>query len=138
MEGNHETESQVMDQKQLRELSTADLVKHAMEEAKLLAKAEILHAKLEIKEELNSAKSAGVFLGTGFGLAIWGVGLLLVALALALPLPQPISALVIGLVLLVGAGICAAVGFRKVPKKPLEKTQKRIKTDWTRVREKLA
>ena len=41
------------DQEQLRQMSTADLVKHAVDEARLLVKAEVLYAKRELREEIS-------------------------------------------------------------------------------------
>ena len=87
---------QTTEQEQLHGLSTADLVRHALEEARLLAKAEVLHAKEELKQELGAAKTAGILLGACATLALTALSVLFVALALALPLPPVASLAMVG------------------------------------------
>src|SRR4051812_41419733 len=72
----------------LLNLSTPDLVRHALEEAKLYAKAEVLHAKRELQDELKAAKIAGAMFGVAAVLALCGLSVLFVSLALALPMSQ--------------------------------------------------
>lgn len=112
-----------------RELSTRELVEHAIDEVKLLAKAEVLHAKLEVRADLHKAMRAGIALGAGAVLSVCGLTLLFVAVALALPFEGWSAALLVGVALLVIGGISALVGARKVPKKPMERTQQRLLED---------
>lgn len=126
-----------MEEAQLRSLPTAHLVRQALEEAKLLAKAEVLHAKAEFREELEAAKAGGVLLGAAAALALCGLPLLFVALALTLPLAEPLAALVIGIALLAVAVGLAWVGVKKLPKKPLARTQARLREDLTMAKEHL-
>ncbi len=132
-----EFESEQLERRQLETLSTAELVRHALAEAKLLVKAEVLHAKKELREELKAARTSGIFLGAGAVLALVGVTLLFVALALALPLSQGLSALLVGVVLLLVAGGLVFAGIKRLPKKPLPHTQERLKTDFHLTRETL-
>lgn len=133
-----ETRDERLDEAQLRNMSTAELVRHALDEAKLLAKAEVLHAKQELKQELTQAKMTGVLFGAAVATALSGLTLLFVALALVLPLAEPLAAVVVGGGLLAVAAVCAVMGLKGLPKKPLPKTQERIKKDFAITREQLA
>lgn len=126
------------EQDRLRSMSTAALVKQAISEVKLLAKAEVLHAKQELKEELQNAKVAGILLGVCLGIGLCGLSVLFVALALALPLPQSVAALIVGGLLVLAAAACGAIGYSRLPKKPLQNTQQRIKEDLAMTREQFA
>jgi Flp pilus assembly protein TadB len=132
-----EFESERMEREQLRHLSTADLIKHALTEAQLLAKAEILHAKKELKEEAKAAKTSGILLGAAAVFALSAVAALFVALGLALPVGPALGVLLVGLFLLVLTGTLAFVGVKKLPRKPLPHTQARLRTDLTLTRETL-
>lgn len=133
-----ELESERLERDQLRTLTTAELVRHALTEARMLAKAEILHAKKELREEVKAARTSGILIGAGAVLALCGLPLLFVALALALPLVNhQLGNLLVGLVLLALAGTLVMVGVKKLPRKPLPHTQDRLKTDLTLTRETL-
>lgn len=132
---NSETER--LDTEQLRRMSTTDLVRHALEEARLLARAEVLVARQELREELAAAKVSGVLLGAGAVLGVAGLTLLLVAAAVALPLPDWLGTLLVGLVVLGVAALCAGLGAKRLPKKPLPRTQARLRTDLALTRETL-
>jgi predicted ABC-class ATPase len=84
--GAVERESERLDRRQLEALSTVELIRHAIEEAKLLARAEVLHAKKELREELHRGVVAGILLGSAGALALAGLAALFVAAGLALPL----------------------------------------------------
>ncbi|MBX5481125.1 MAG: phage holin family protein [Myxococcaceae bacterium] len=120
------------------ELSTRELVQHAITEAKLLARAEIEHARLELKAELREARTAAIAFGVGAVLALCGLAVLFVALALVLPMSDAAGALLVGIVLLIVAGIAALVGARRVPKKPMERTRERLLSDVKLTRERFA
>lgn len=121
-----------------RELSTSQLFRHAIEETRLLARAEVEHAKLEVKAELREAMTAGIALGVGAVLAVCGLTLLFVAVAVALPMAEWGAALIVGGVLLLIAAISAAMGQRRLPKKPLRRTQQRLKKNAQLTRERYA
>ena len=126
-----------MDEAQLRNLSTLDLVKHALTEARLLARAEILYAKHELKQELAQVKTAALFGGVSVVLGLCAVSVLLVSLALALPFAPWLSALLVGGVLLVAAGVLGYLAVKKIPTKILEHTQARLRQDVKVAREQL-
>lgn len=127
-----------MDAERLRAMSTAELVRTALDEARMLARAEVLHAKAELRDELRRAKISGILFGAAMPLALAGLTLLFASLALALPLSAPLGALVVGLALLLIAGALGFAGAKKVPKKPMQHTQSRLKDDLALTREQLA
>lgn len=119
---------QTSDQR-LQQMATTELVHHALDELKLLVRAEVLHAKQELREELAQTKQAAILIGAAVGGALCGLSVLLVALAVALPLPEGGAMLMIGIVSLVAAAVCAGFGYRKLPRQPMSKTRKRIRDD---------
>lgn len=121
-----------------RELSTRELVEHAIAEVKMLAKAEVLYAKLELREDLQKATRAGMAVGAGAVLALCGLSLFFAALAFALPIATWGALLIVGGVLLVAAAISITIGLKRVPKKPLRKTQERLLDDVRITREQFA
>jgi len=132
-----ELESERLERRQLESLSTAELIRHAIEEARLLARAEVLHAKKELQGELKAARTAGILLGAAGVLGLVALTALFVAVGLVLPVAQWLGVLLVGVVLLLLAGGLAFTGVKKLPKKPLPHTQERLKTDITRTRETL-
>lgn len=127
-----------IERRRLEELSTAELVRHALQEAKLLARAEVVHARAELREEINAAKHAGVMLGTGGVLALCGLAALLVALGLALPLSATLGVLIAGAVALLIGGVLLLSGKKKLPKEPLPHTKERMRDDVTITKERFA
>ena len=126
-----------LDEAQLRNLSTMELVRHAVTEMKLLVRAEMLHARAELREELKEARNAGILLGGALFLAPAGLSVALMAIVLGLPGEPWISALVLGLIVLVLAGLLAFLAVKKLPKSPLARTRDRLKLDWLLTREEL-
>ncbi len=130
-------ESERLERSQLESLSTAELIRHALAETKLLVKAEVLHAKKELREELKAARTAGILIGAGAVLALAALPVLFVALGLALPLGEALGVLVVGVALLAVAGLLLFLGIKRLPKKPLPHTQERLKQDYQLTRETL-
>jgi len=126
-----------LDEAQLRNLSTVELVRHAVTEMKLLVRAEMLHARAELREELKEARNAGILLGGALFLAPAGLSVALMAIVLGLPGEPWISALVLGLTVLALAGLLALLAVKKLPKSPLARTRDRLKLDWLLTREEL-
>lgn len=132
-----ELESERLERSQLETLTTTELIRHALAEAKLLVKAEVLHAKKELREEIKAARTSGILIGAAITLALCGLAALLVAIGLALPLSQWLGVLLVGVAMLLIAGGLGWAGVKKVPKKPLPHTQERLKTDFELARETL-
>ena len=118
-------------------LTTNELFRHAMREARLLAKAEVLHAKMELTEEVRAARWSGICLGGGGALALAGLAMLFVAGAAALALPLWAGALIGAGVAFVLAAVLAAIGWVRLPKKPMRHTRERLSMDLEELREHL-
>ena len=128
---------QRLDEAQLRNMSTVELVRHAMTEMKLLVRAELLHARAELKQELKEARNAGILIGAAVFLAPAGLAIALLAIVFALPTAQWVAALVLGLVVLALAGLLVFLAVKKLPRHPLARTRDRLKLDWMLTREEL-
>lgn len=131
-------DSERLDEEQLRSMSTSELVRLALGEAKLLARAEVLHAKQELKAEVRAAKASAILLGAGGAAALCAISVLLVALALLFPISEPLAVAIVGAAVLVLGGGLALIGVRKIPRQPLPKTQERLKRDVAIARERLS
>lgn len=110
------------------DVSTVDLVREAIEETRQLVKTEVELAKDELREELADAKRSAILFGVAAVAALLAAAMMFVALALAI-FPGPIPALVIGALLIASAGVLGFVGYKKVPKKPLDRTRQRLEAD---------
>jgi hypothetical protein len=132
-----ETDSERLDAERLRGLSTPDLLRHVLEEARLLARAEILVVREELQNELQRAKVAGILAGAALVLTLNGLAVLFVALAAALPLNLWLAALIVGGALLLIAGVLGFLAYRKAPTNPMERSQVRLKQDLALTRETL-
>ena len=121
----------------IAERGIADILKDTVSNIQDLVRSEILLARIEIKEELNKAKAAGVMFGLAAGFTFFGFGFCLVCAvyALALVLPAWAAALIVGVSTLVIGGILFSVARArwstvKIP----EKTRFTVKEDiaWMR------
>jgi hypothetical protein len=105
-----------MDQSELANHSTANLVKLATEQMRDLVRDELVLAKSEMAEK---GKQVGVGAGLFGGAAVlgfYGVGVLLAAitLALALVLPDWAAALIVALLIFAVAGLLALLGRNRI------------------------
>lgn len=132
-----ELAEQRLDEAQLRNMSTVELVRQAMTEMKLLVRAELLHARTELQQELREARNAGILLGAAIFLAPAGLAIALLAIVFALPTAQWLWALVLGALVLVLAGLLVFLAVKKLPRRPLARTRDRLKLDWMLTREEL-
>ena len=120
-----------------RDLSTPALIRHAIEQSRLLVKAEILHARHELTAEIKRAKWAGILFGAAFVLLLSGISVLFVCLALALPLSEIAGTALIGGVLVLAAAALGYFGWKSAPRKPMAKTQERLTMDFRYAKEQL-
>jgi hypothetical protein len=98
--------------------STAELVKLAAEQVSTLVRDELKLAQVELAQKGKRAgRGVGMFGGAGL-VALYGVGALIAAaiIALAAVIPAWLSALLVGVVLLVVAGVLALLGKSQVSK----------------------
>ena len=120
----------------LDQLSAADLVSRTLADAKQLARAELELAKQDLRTEAKAAiRSAGALLGA-FACAL----LMLACLVMALVLTVGGAKLALGLgagFLVLGA-IAAILGYKAIPKQPLEVTRRRVANDVDRLKEHMA
>ncbi|MFC8042914.1 phage holin family protein [Nocardia sp. NPDC057353] len=96
--------------------SVSELVGDASEQLSRLVRDEIRLATLEMQEKGKRVGKGAGLAGAGTVLALYGVGALVAAaiIGLAEPLPAWAAALVVGVVLLVVAGILALAGKKNV------------------------
>src|SRR5207247_995986 len=108
-----------------QDASAGELLREAMTEARQLIVLEVSLAKDEMRHEIVSAKSAAIALGAGAALSIVAISLLFVSLALAI-FPGPVPALIFALILMVSATLACVAAVKRLPKKPLESTRRRL------------
>jgi VIT1/CCC1 family predicted Fe2+/Mn2+ transporter len=96
--------------------STADLVKLAGEQVSRLVREEVALARAEMTVKAKRAGTGAGLFGTAGVLTLYGVAALLATaiIALDLVLPLWLSALIVGVVLLIVAAVMALVGRRQV------------------------
>lgn len=121
----------------LEDASTADLVREAMDEAKELVRLEVELAKQEVKDELRHVERAAIAFGIAIAASIVVMALLAMALVLALG-GTALVALAVAAVFLAISGVAGWLGYGMLPKKPLEKTIRRLQTDMNQLKEHIA
>lgn len=103
-----------------------------------MVRSEIKLAKSEITEAARGARSSGVMFAIGGVLGMFALGFLFLTamFALEIVLPNWLAALIVGLVLLLGAGIGIAVGRERLKAiHPPRETLQTIKEDFQWVKE---
>lgn len=123
--------------RQTPEVPISELVKDALAEGQELVRLEVALAKTEVKETVKELKVSAIAFGVAAVTAIITLSMLLVALVLALG-GTPLAALGVAGVLLLVVVAAAALGWSKLPKKPLHKTRRRLETDVRELKEHLA
>jgi hypothetical protein len=114
--------------------SSAQLIREALEEVRVLARAEVDLAKEDVRDELRRVEGAAIGFGVAAGCALLFLVLLVVALVLALG-GTAVVALLVAACLLVIAVIAGLIGYFVLPRKPLDKTRRRLGTDMRELRE---
>lgn len=103
-------------EREVDELSTAELVSQATDQVSRLVREELALAKLELAEKGRLAgRGAGLLGGAGL-IALYGVGVLILALVfgLAVVMPAWLAALIVGVAVLIVAAIMALTGRSQV------------------------
>jgi uncharacterized membrane protein YqjE len=125
---------------ELSERSVGDLVQQLSQQTATLVRQEMRLAQVEVQEKGKRAGlGAGLFGGAGL-VALYGVGAVVAAVIMlvATAVEPWISALIMGVVLLAGAGILALLGRRQVdqatPAKP-ERAMESVQHDVEHVKE---
>ena len=122
----------------LREMSTPELIRHAVDEARGLMQAELSQARDDLRQELATARRTAVVLGAAALCSVCALSALAVSVGLSLPVRQAPGVALVGGVLALGAGACAFWGVKKFPRAPLAHTRDRLKDDWKLTRERFA
>ena len=116
------------------EIPVSELVRDAINQAKELTKLEIALARDEMIREVSGLKSGAVMLGAAAALGCVGITLVLATLAL---LAGPFVALGVGVFILVVAAVVGAVGWARIPKKPMGQTAERLQADVRDLKERM-
>jgi len=98
------------------EAPAAELVQRATEQLSRLVRDELALVRAELREKGKHAGVGAGFFGGGGALALYGGGALIAALVLALGQVMPVwvAALIVGVILLVLAGLLALSGKKRV------------------------
>jgi uncharacterized membrane protein YqjE len=105
-----------VEQQSTNDLPIGDLVKQLSEQTATLVRKEMQLAQLELQEKGKQAGlGAGLFGGAG-AIALYGLGALIAAvvLALATAIEPWLAALIVGVLLLAGAGVAGLMGKKRV------------------------
>lgn len=121
----------------LEDEGTAELVRGAIAEARELVKLEVELARDEVRGEVKQLQSSAVGFGVGAVAALLSLAMLGVALVLSLG-GTPLAALGVAVGLLVVAGASAGFGYARLPRKPLDRTRRRLRADVLELKEHLA
>lgn len=121
----------------VREDSAGDLVREAIAETRELVRLEVALAREEIKTEMTRAKAGAIAMAVAATAAVCGLTLCLVAIAAAFSVIW-LAALVLGAILLLGAGAAALLGWKAVPKRLMGSTRERLQTDVKQLKERIA
>jgi uncharacterized membrane protein YqjE len=113
---------------------TTELMRQVLDETRELVRLETKLARDELRGDVAQLKSAAIFGGVALLLGILTLSTLLVALILALGAGASV-AFVIGVVLLLGASVLAALAYQRLPKPPLARTRDRLTSDVTQLKE---
>jgi len=115
-------------------LSTGELLKEAIDEAKELVRVEVQLAKDEVKREVKEARSAAIGFAVAGACSMLALTMLAVALVLAIG-GTVLAALIVAGGFLVVCGVAAVVGWSFVPKKLMASTRRRLVTDVNQMKE---
>lgn len=116
------------------EESAGELVRDAIEETRELVRLEVALAREELKTEVAQAKAGAIAMAVAATAAVSGCTLCLVAIAAAFSAIW-LAALIIGAILLVGAGAAALLAWKAMPKRVMGGTRERLQTDVKQLKE---
>lgn len=115
----------------------SELVKGALGDARELVRLEVELATHEAREQVTSALRAAIAFGAALAAATVALVLFATALVFALGGDAGVAAAVGGGVV-AAAGVAAAVGYAALPRKPMEQTRARMRSDVRQITERLA
>jgi uncharacterized membrane protein YqjE len=110
------------------ELSTPELLRQVVDESKELVRLEVKLAQEELREDVRKLKWAGILLAIAVALFI--VALAMFDLAVVIALGGTVNAaLIVAFIVLAEVAVIGFIGYRQLPKVPLERTRSRLATD---------
>jgi len=110
------------------ELSTPELLRQVLDQSKELVRLEIKLAQAELHEDVRKLKVAGILLASAGALFIVALGMLHVAVVIALGSTAS-AAVIVACIVLAEVAVVGFIGYRQLPKVPLERTRSRLATD---------
>jgi hypothetical protein len=113
---------------------TADLIREVINETRQLVQLEVALAREEVRMEMARARLAGVVLGTAAGAGLSGITVCLVAIVLTFSIPS-VAALIMGAGLVSLAVVGGWVGWKRLPKRPMNETRSRLEADFKQLKE---
>lgn len=116
------------------DLSTGDLLRQTLEETKELVRLEVALAREDLRTELKQAKTAGILLGIAAALAVVAIAMFDVAVIIALG-NTVTAALIVAFLVVAEVAVIGFIGYRKLPKAPLQRTRERLTSDVRELKE---
>ena len=116
------------------ELPTGELLRQTLDETKELVRLEVALAREDLRSELKQVKTAGILLGIAAAFAIVAIAMLDVAVIIALG-NTVTAALIVALLVVVEVAVFGYIGYRKLPKAPLQRTRERLTSDVRELKE---
>lgn len=118
--------------------SIAEVLQDILRNLQAIIRSEVRLAKTEVREEIGKAKSAGLLVGAGAVCGLFATFFLLLTIvyALATVLPYWAAALIVTLLLAMGAGIVLSAGLKQfkrvnpVPDKTVESMKENV--EWAK------
>jgi putative superfamily III holin-X len=110
------------------QLSTSELVRQALDESRELVRLEMRLAREELRDDVRKLKWAGILVALAGAMFIVALAMFDLAVVLALGGTANI-ALIIAFIVLGEVAVLALVGYRLLPKVPMERTRARLATD---------
>ena len=118
-------------------ISTSELLKQTIEEARELVKLEVGIAREELKQDLREAKRAAIAGALALGMAVLVLDALVVAIILALG-GTASAALAVAAALAALTALSVAFAYTAAPKSLLGKTRQHLKEDANEIKEHMA
>lgn len=112
----------------MTDLSTPELLRQTLDDSKELVRLELRLAQEELREDVRRMKGAGILLAIAVALFIVALAMFDVAVVMALG-GTVSAALIVAFIVLGEVAIAGFIGYRLLPKVPLERTRSRFASD---------
>jgi hypothetical protein len=118
------------------ELSTRELVKRTLDDARQLARTELELARQDLRGEVRSAIRAASGLAAAFACGVLVIASIVTTIALGAG--RAWVGILFAVLFAIGGGVLGGLGVNAIPKKPLDPTRQRITGDIDRLKEHIA